>query len=65
MDNMFNLWICIYIASKYSELFGEEHYNCILFGDQQLVTNFSSVFVILVSNHVSLGRLIEVHSSRT
>jgi hypothetical protein len=36
----------------------------VIFGEQQLVTNFSSMFIILAPNHATIDRLNKVHNKK-
>ncbi len=36
----------------------------VIFGEQQLVTKFSNVFIILAPNHATIDRLNKVHNKK-
>ncbi len=45
-------------------IFLVKNIRSVIFGKQQLVTNFSSVFIILALHHATIDRLYKVHNKK-
>lgn len=45
-------------------IFLVKNIRSVIFGEQELLTNFSSVFIILAPNHATIDRLNKVHNKK-